>query len=180
MMMKIKGPSSAGPSTCNCKEIVIAFTASLSAAKPIGSDEVVKFDKVWTNEGKGYYPNSGIFTAPRKGFYQISATTMSTLGKHFHSYLMKKKNEKTVGLYTGQGYHTGSANIVLKLKKGDRVYIKHKSNTENIYSDADHWSMFSGYLFLNKISSKNSITCYLIYPCCLVSCSVEQTKYFHS
>ncbi|XP_052105938.1 complement C1q subcomponent subunit A-like isoform X2 [Mytilus californianus] len=144
MMLKIKGPSSE-PSTCNCKKIVIAFTASLSATKSIGSGAVVKFDKVWTNEGKGYDPNSGIFTAPRKGFYQISATTMSPNGKYFYSYLMKN-NEKNVGVYTGKGFHTGSANIVLKLKKGDRVYIKHRSNTEEIYSDSDHWSMFSGFL----------------------------------
>ncbi|XP_063425618.1 cerebellin-3-like [Mytilus trossulus] len=145
MMMKIKGTSSAEPSTCSCKKIVIALTASLSATKSIGSGAVVQFDKVWTNEGNGYDPNSGIFTAPRKGFYQISATTMSPDGKYFHSYLMKN-NEKTVGLYTGQGYHTGSASIVFKLKKGDRVYIKHRSGTEAIYSDGDHWSMFSGFL----------------------------------
>ncbi|XP_052105940.1 cerebellin-3-like [Mytilus californianus] len=126
--MKIKGPSSAEPSTCNCKKIVIAFTASLSTTKAIaiGSHAVVKYDKVWTNEGKGYDPNSGIFTAPRKGFYQISA--------------------RTVGMYPGAGYHTGSANIVLKLMKGDRVYIKHRSGTEEIHSDGDHWNMFSGFL----------------------------------
>ncbi|XP_063425621.1 complement C1q tumor necrosis factor-related protein 6-like isoform X2 [Mytilus trossulus] len=144
MMMKIKG-SSSEPSTCNCKKIVIAFTAALSATKSIGSGAIVQFDKVWTNEGNGLDPNSGIFTAPRKGFYQISATTMSAHGAYFHSYLMKN-NEKTVGMYPGQGPQTGSANIVLKLKKGDRVYIKHKNNTEKIYSDPDHWSMFSGFL----------------------------------
>nr|CBX41681.1 putative C1q domain containing protein MgC1q32 [Mytilus galloprovincialis] len=145
MMMKIKGSSSAQPFTCSCKKIVIAFTTSLSATKSIGSGAVVQFDKVWTNEGKGYDPNSGTFTAPRQGFYQISATTMSPQGKYFHSHLMKN-NEKTVGLYTGEGYHTGSANIVLKLKKGDRVYIKHRGGTEAIYSDGDHWCMFSGFL----------------------------------
>ncbi|CAG2187994.1 C1QL [Mytilus edulis] len=144
MMMKIKGPSSE-PSTCNCKKTVIAFTASLSAAKSIGINEVVKFDKVWTNEGNGYHPNSGVFTAPKAGFYQISATIMSPNGKYFHSYLMKN-NKQTVGMYPGRGHHTGAANIVLKLKKGDRVYIKHASNTESIYSDSNHYSMFSGFL----------------------------------
>ncbi|CAG2193791.1 C1QL [Mytilus edulis] len=122
----------AEPSTRSCKKIVIAFTASLSATKSIGSGAVVPFDKVWTNEGKGFDPNTGIFTAPRKGFYQISATTMSPNGKYFHSYLMKN-NEKTVGMYPGQGHHTGAANIVLKLKKEDRVYIKHRNNTQKIY-----------------------------------------------
>ncbi|XP_071160558.1 complement C1q tumor necrosis factor-related protein 3-like isoform X1 [Mytilus edulis] len=147
MMMKIKGPSSAEPSTCNCKKIVIAFTASLSTTKAIaiGSHAVVKFDRVWTNEGKGYDPYSGIFIAPMKGFYQISATTMSPRGKYFHSYLIKN-NETTVGMYPGAGYHTGSANIVLQLMKGDRVYIKHRSGTEEIYSDGAHWNMFSGFL----------------------------------
>ncbi|XP_063425619.1 heavy metal-binding protein HIP-like [Mytilus trossulus] len=145
MLMKMKGPSSAEPSTCNCKKIVIAFTASLSAAKSIGINEVVKFDKVWTNEGNGYHSNSGVFTAPKTGFYQISATIMSPNGKYFHSYLMKN-NKQTVGMYPGQGHHTGAANIVLKLKKGDRVYIRHASNIESIYSDSNHYSMFSGFL----------------------------------
>ncbi|XP_076099266.1 complement C1q-like protein 3 [Mytilus galloprovincialis] len=144
MMVKIKGSNSES-STCSCKKIVIAFTASLSTQKTIGSHEVVKFDKVWTNEGKGYDPNSGIFTAPRKGFYQITATIMSANGKNLHVSLWKN-NEKTVGVYPGRGHYTGSANIVLKLKKGDRVYIKHRSGTEEIFSNGDHWTMFSGFL----------------------------------
>ncbi|CAG2187996.1 C1QL [Mytilus edulis] len=140
MMMKIKG-SNQELSTCECQKKVpaIAFTASLSASKSIGPLETVKFDKVWTNAGKGYDPNSGIFTAPKKGFYQITATIASPSGKVFHASIWKN-DEKTVGLYTGSG------SIVLNLKKGDRVLIKHHNHTQVIYSDSYQYTMFSAFL----------------------------------
>ncbi|XP_052105939.1 complement C1q tumor necrosis factor-related protein 6-like [Mytilus californianus] len=144
MMMKIKGYSPE-VSTCSCQKNVIAFTTSVSAPKSIGPLEIVKFDKVWTNAGKGYDTNSGIFTAPKKGYYQISATIMSNHGKWFHASLWKN-DEKTVGMYPGQGPHTSSASIVLKLKKGDRVFVKHHKSSQEIYSDENHYSMFSGFL----------------------------------
>ncbi|XP_063443019.1 complement C1q-like protein 3 [Mytilus trossulus] len=146
MMMKIKG-SNQELSSCKCQKKLqaIAFTASLSASKSMGPLETVKFDKVWTNAGKGYNPNSGIFTAPKKGFYQITATMMSQSGKWFHASIWKN-DEKTVGLYTGQGHKTGSASIVLNLKKGDRVFVKHYNMSQTIYSDSNHYTMFSGFL----------------------------------
>ncbi|XP_076099264.1 complement C1q subcomponent subunit B-like [Mytilus galloprovincialis] len=146
MMMKIKG-SSPELSTCKCQKSVpaIAFTASLSATKSIGPLETVKFDKVSTNAGKGYNPYSGIFTTPKNGYYQLIATATSYQGNKFYANLWKN-NEKTVGLYAGPGQITDSASIVLKLKKGDHVFLKHHNSSEKIYSDAQHWSMFPGFL----------------------------------
>ncbi|CAG2193789.1 C1QL [Mytilus edulis] len=146
MMMKIKG-FSPELSTCKCQKIVpaIAFTASLSATKSIGPLETIKFNKVWTNAGKGYDPNSGIFTAPKKGYYQIIARATSYQGNKFLANLWKN-DEQTVGLYAGPGQITDSASIVLELKKGDHVFLKHHNRSEKIYSDAQHWSMFSGFL----------------------------------
>ncbi|XP_063427930.1 complement C1q tumor necrosis factor-related protein 6-like [Mytilus trossulus] len=145
MKMKIKGSSSV--STCTCQKKVIAFTASMSAPKSLTPLAIVKFDKVWTNAGQGYDTNSGFFTAPKKGYYQISTTVMSSHGKYFNASLWKN-DEKTVGLYPGQGPGTGSADIVLELKKGDRVFVKHHDNkgSQTIFSNTNHHSMFSGFL----------------------------------
>ena len=78
------------------------------------------FDKVWTNVGNGYNPNTGKFTAPKSGLYQISGTVMSATGKKLHVYLFKN-DKQTVSLYSGTGPATGAVNIVLKLQKGETV-----------------------------------------------------------
>jgi hypothetical protein len=58
---------------------------------------------------------------------------MSVPGKQLHVYLFKN-DKQTVTLYGGSGYATGTINIVLKLQKGETVYMKHHNNTETIYS----------------------------------------------
>jgi hypothetical protein len=103
------------------------------------------FNKVWTNVGNGYNPNTGKFTAPKGGQYQISGTVMSVSGKYLHVHLFKN-DKQTVSLYTGTGHATGTVNIVFKLQKGETVYMKHFNNTETIYSDSYVFCVFSGFL----------------------------------
>ena len=127
------------------KNEIPAFSASRSKSKSLGPGEIILFDKVWTNVGNGYNPNTGKFTAPKSGLYQISGTVMSESGKKLHVYLFKN-DKQTVSLYTGTGYATGTVNIVFKLQKGETVYMKHFSNTETIYSDSRVFCVFSGFL----------------------------------
>jgi hypothetical protein len=103
------------------------------------------FDKVWTNVGNGYNPNTGKFTAPKSGLYQISGTVTSESGKYLHVYLFKNEKQ-TVILFSGLGYATGTVNIVLKLQKGETVYMKHHNSTETIFSNSDVYCVFSGFL----------------------------------
>ena len=103
------------------------------------------FDKVWTNVGNGYNPNTGKFTAPKSGLYQISGTVMSSAGKLLYVYLFKNEKQ-TVILFSGLGYATGTVNIVLKLQKGETVYMKHHNITQTIYSNANVHCVFSGFL----------------------------------
>ena len=112
----------------------------------LASNEVAKFDKVWTNIGNGYDASSGVFTAPRGGVYQFSCSAMTLSGKTLHLHLMKN-DQRTVSLYPGTGYNMGTLSMVLELKKGDRVYIKHPGSGNNsLYSESgSNYSMFSGY-----------------------------------
>ena len=103
------------------------------------------FDHVWTNVGNGYNPNTGKFTAPKSGLYQISGTVMSQHRKLLYVYLFKN-DKQTVSLYAGTGYATGTVNIVFKLQKGETVYMKHHNNTQTIYSDSNVYCVFSGFL----------------------------------
>ena len=103
------------------------------------------FDHVWTNVGNGYNPNTGKFTAPKGGLYQISGTVMSVSRQYLHVYLFKN-DKQTVTLFAGLGYNTGTVNIVLKLQKGETVYMKHHNKTETLNSNSDVYCVFSGFL----------------------------------
>jgi len=127
------------------KKEIPAFSASRSQSKSLGPGEIILFDHVWTNVGNGYNPNTGKFTAPKSGLYQISGTVMSSSGKKLHVYLFKN-DKQTVSLYTGLGYATGTVNIVFKLQKGETVYMKHHNSTQTIYSDSSVYCVFSGFL----------------------------------
>ncbi|VDH93160.1 Hypothetical predicted protein [Mytilus galloprovincialis] len=125
-----------------------AFTASLSytSTKNINDKEIVKFDKVWTNNGNHYDPNTGIFIAPREGLYQVSTTVMSVYGKYVHVHIWQNET-RTVGLYPGTGYNEATANIVLHLKKGDKITVRGGDSTRSyLFSSTSHYSMFSAYL----------------------------------
>ena len=125
---------------------VPAFGASFTKHVNLANNEVVKFDKVWTNIGNGYDSSSGVFTAPRGGVYQFSCSAMTAYDKILRLHLMKN-DQRTVSLYPGQsGYNTGTLSMVLELKKGDRVYIKQGGREKSLYSESgSNFCMFSGY-----------------------------------
>jgi hypothetical protein len=127
------------------KKEIPAFSASRSKSQSLGPGEILLFDKVWTNIGNGYNPNTGKFTAPQSGLYQISGTVMSAIGKTLHAFLFKN-DKQTVSAYAGTGHNTGTVNIVLKLQKGDTVYLKHQNITTTLYSSNSVYCVFSGFL----------------------------------
>ncbi|CAC5411096.1 unnamed protein product [Mytilus coruscus] len=124
-----------------------AFVASLTASKTLGAGEIVKFNKVWTNVNNDYDSSTGVYTAPKPGVYQFSCSVMTQHGKTLRVFLWKN-DMKTVAAYPGSDNHNmGSLNMVLELKKGDKVYIKQGGPEKYIYSEpASNFNMFSGYL----------------------------------
>ncbi|VDI52053.1 Hypothetical predicted protein [Mytilus galloprovincialis] len=123
----------------------VAFSAYTTHSQVIYSNTNIKFEKVWTNIGNGYNPSTGIFTAPRQGVYQITAVVLSVSGKQLYLHL-KHNNEYTAGrLVYGDGYKTGTFDVVLNLQKGDTISVVCKSST-SVYSDSDKYNTFSGHL----------------------------------
>jgi hypothetical protein len=109
-----------------------------------GINDVVKFEDVRVNRGQGYNPSTGIFTAPRKGLYHISCLIVGNNGHVVH-YQLNKNDAFYTGGYSTKGVHTASTiSSLVEMKKGDRVFIKHRvSGSEQIYGE--HFSTFSGY-----------------------------------
>ena len=108
------------------------------------TNAIVKFDNVYLNREGGYDPKTGIFTAPRAGLYQISATVMSANGKELVLHIVKNK-QVLLYLY-GARLHgsTETANPVLGLKLGDKVFVRNCSSGPQLIN-GNHYSYFSGY-----------------------------------
>ena len=122
-----------------------AFTATLNGQPTLsGTNAIVKFDNVILNREGGYDPKTGIFTAPRAGLYQISATVMSANGKDLTLDIVTNK-QVLLYLY-GSRLHgsTETANPVLELRSGDKVFVKNGSSGSQLIN-GNHYSYFSGY-----------------------------------
>ncbi|CAC5424165.1 C1QL [Mytilus coruscus] len=91
-----------------------------------GIDDVVKFDDVRVNIGGGYDKSTGVFTAGRKGLYQISCTILGDNGHDVHYMLAKNDAEYMKGYSTRGMYTSSTINAVMAIHKAI-VFI---SNTE--------------------------------------------------
>ncbi|VDI74765.1 complement C1q tumor necrosis factor-related protein 6 [Mytilus galloprovincialis] len=144
MLWKIKGT---GQGMREHEEKFSAFAASLTDPKTLGAGQIVKFNKVWTNINNDYHPSTGVYTAPIAGVYQFACTVMTPYSKTLRVFLWKN-NTQTVAIYPGDsGHNMGTLNMILELKKGDKVYIRQGRGEKYIHSQStSNFSMFSGYL----------------------------------
>nr|CBX41725.1 putative C1q domain containing protein MgC1q76 [Mytilus galloprovincialis] len=128
------------------KQIRPAFFSTLSKSAVLSnSNKVLIFDGVKVNRGGGYNPSTGIFTAKRDGLYHFSCVIYGDNGRDV-GYQLNKNDLLYVRGYSNTGPHEASSiSVLVELKKGDRVYIKHRhlGSTEAVIGN-DH-SSFPGY-----------------------------------
>lgn len=102
---------------------------------------------MFSNQGGGYNPKNGHFTAKESRVYM----------SHFHA-LSHSGDQITVDLYLGQyyidslyggsdgEYATGSNAATLNLAAGDTVFLKSRTSTHSYYAEPDQgYYSFSGY-----------------------------------
>ena len=110
----------------------------------------VVFGTVDLNEGNGYDPSTGIFTAPSAGLYVFDWTTMTHQGRDVYTSLVvngifKSWNHCRDSL--SKTYLSCSKMTIVKLKQGDKVWIGVFSESATIYK---HYTSFSGFKHWTK------------------------------
>ncbi|XP_030577223.1 complement C1q tumor necrosis factor-related protein 3-like [Archocentrus centrarchus] len=129
----------------------VAFSASLMNSNgewrtqgPHINDVRLMFQKVTTNIGNAYNPNTGIFTVPVKGLYYIRFTGMAGDSKPMNAVLIKNE-ELMFEIYTAVVPQSSASNgITLVLEKGDRLWVTLWN--QNTIFDQSRLSTFSGFL----------------------------------
>uniref|UniRef100_A0A3Q0SXJ3 C1q domain-containing protein n=1 Tax=Amphilophus citrinellus TaxID=61819 RepID=A0A3Q0SXJ3_AMPCI len=129
----------------------VAFSASLMnnngewrTQGPHINDVRLMFQKVTTNIGNAYNPNTGIFTVPVKGLYYIRFTGMAGDSKPMNAVLIKNE-ELMFEIYTAVVPQSSASNgITLVLEKGDRLWVTLWN--QNTIFDQSRLSTFSGFL----------------------------------
>jgi len=130
----------------------VAFSAGLSHNQLLQHAENVKFDKVFTNVGAGYDLSTGVFSCPQSGIYVFQFHMLaqqdaaSWLELYHNAYYIASAYGHTANDYAAAGN-----TVILKLTKGDTVYIKAVDNSygydTELYGASDEiYGTFSGYL----------------------------------
>ncbi|XP_053403379.1 uncharacterized protein LOC123555672 isoform X2 [Mercenaria mercenaria] len=131
----------------------VAFTAYLDHDGEYGTQQVIKFNKVITNEGNGYNQYTGVFTCPQAGMYMFTffiGERSNTDGiKQMWADLVVNGNFKLTAI--AETKHAtedaqGGNSAVLRLQQGDSVWIESKG-ANHIEGDARSTSFTGLYLY---------------------------------
>ncbi|XP_013884933.1 complement C1q-like protein 2 [Austrofundulus limnaeus] len=128
----------------------VGFSAALvqspewTSVGPFEQDHILKFEKVVTNIGNGYNPQTGVFTAPVKGLYYVRLTGAVGSTGNVNAALLKN-DENMFAIYHKAGNQASASNgMVLALEQGDRLYAKLWAS--QTIADQSRLSTFSAFL----------------------------------
>jgi hypothetical protein len=129
----------------------IAFSVVMDTHKEnLAIHQIVKFDRVITNDGFGHDPNSSVFKAPVAGLYYFTVVIMSHAREDIETEIARN-GVPVVNTYSGDSttWNAGPQSTVLSLAAGDSVYIRMLNNPTvnngNVRVFGYGWSSFSGF-----------------------------------
>ena len=129
--------------------VEIAFQSTLSNhLQNLKNQQTVIFDKVRLNEGNAYNQKTGEFTATVGGVYSFNWKTLTSVGKYFVTEIVHNGNQIAFNHCDGRGISSGyissSNQANIKMKKGDKVWIRTRDK-DGLFAYGDHYCNFSGY-----------------------------------
>ncbi|XP_011430985.3 complement C1q tumor necrosis factor-related protein 3-like [Magallana gigas] len=127
----------------------VAFTAGTSGAGNIGTGSTIVFPVVINNEGGGYNPDTGVFTAPRSGQYVFFVSAQGYGSDTLYVSIVHNGGAKVMTMSDGgrgkDFYDSGTNLAALNLQQGDTVWAKCHSGS-SFYSEGIPITTFSGFL----------------------------------
>ncbi|XP_062619637.1 uncharacterized protein LOC134281185 [Saccostrea cucullata] len=129
------------------KNSQIGFTTGITSSNSGFTGSKIVFRKVLYNEGQSYYSTTGIFTSHVEGHF-VFFTTCHSKTQNLQTNIMLNGVAKvrSEAFNTGDAtYQTGANMILLKLQRGDRVWIARTSGT-GYYTESVPIMTFSGFM----------------------------------
>ncbi|XP_053387304.1 complement C1q subcomponent subunit B-like [Mercenaria mercenaria] len=126
---------------------IIAFNGYRTEGGDCIKDKAVVLPHVLLNEGSGYNPNTGYFTAPVAGLYHFTAHVCQ-FGGQFMAFSIVQ-GDKIIALstvYEDRDNSCSSASAPAKLEIGERVNVQSTYNASRLFSNTHRWPSFTGYL----------------------------------
>ncbi|XP_060582857.1 uncharacterized protein LOC132739210 [Ruditapes philippinarum] len=116
------------------------------------TNEILIFEKTFTNEETGYDTSTGLFTAPVGGLYQFVVHTCAYKGKH--SYLGLVLDDNVIAADSNFGddaYGCNTFGAIVRLQKGAKVWVKSTAPGSNrqLFQNSYRFNTFSGLLVNN-------------------------------
>ncbi|XP_028275335.1 cerebellin 18 [Parambassis ranga] len=96
---------------------------------PFNTNVPIPYAVVALNEGNGYNPSTGIFTALRAGVYVFSFTVYSSVEENarlYHNVQLMKNNMVGAGVWENNredGEDSATQVVALEMNRGDQVYL---------------------------------------------------------
>uniref|UniRef100_A0A8C2Q3J0 Cerebellin 18 n=1 Tax=Cyprinus carpio TaxID=7962 RepID=A0A8C2Q3J0_CYPCA len=139
--------------TAGCK---ISFNAAMlpmsGCLGPFTSNVSISYQSVSLNQGNGYNPALGTFTAPHAGLYSFSFTAYSNVGSAGQRLYQKMQLMKNGQLIASSwednredSEDSSSQTVLLQLRRGCQVYVELMSGRQ-LCGDTQGQNTFSGYL----------------------------------
>ncbi|XP_046357298.2 C1q-related factor-like isoform X3 [Haliotis rufescens] len=122
------------PCTSNRSHEFVSFQVKLTQhIKIVQKHEVLKFDKVTDNKGRGYHASSGIFEAPVSGTYLFWANILGYNNGYLNIALIKE------GVVIGMGFGTyetkysvAPLTFLTDMNEGEKVWFTKPDGTVHI------------------------------------------------
>ncbi|VDI19324.1 Hypothetical predicted protein [Mytilus galloprovincialis] len=146
------GRNRPSPQICQCKpkdslKARPAFFAFVKANSiSFTGNDIMKFDDVRTNIGNHYNPTTGHFTAPKPGLYEISCLLYGYSTSRVTFQINKNNQILAFGYTPGREWNSNTISLLMELKKGDKVYVKHRLPQRRETIQGSQHSYFSGRL----------------------------------
>ncbi|XP_053503673.1 cerebellin 18 [Ictalurus furcatus] len=134
----------------------VAFVATMVAMTgcfgPFNKNVPISYCNVSLNQGYGYNPALGTFTAPRAGLYSFSYTVYSNLGAEgeriYHKVQLMKDGQVIASSWEDNredSEDSATQTVLLQLKQGNQVYVELVLG-RFLCADMQGYNSFSGYL----------------------------------